>query len=126
MNNDEYLNWTLQDKASKTTEIVVDIVENRLSRLVGQSVVSTRLTYDTRGLLLTLGEGLQTIRFCHQLVYRREQLQRQLPQRSRLLAKRLEQESRRDERLCSDRYDGLDKEEHLADKNEVVVENRRL
>jgi len=40
MNHDAYLDWTLQDKASKTTEIVVDIVENHLSRLLGQGVVS--------------------------------------------------------------------------------------
>lgn len=40
MNNDDYLGWILQDKASKTAEIVVDIVEGHLSRLSGQSVVS--------------------------------------------------------------------------------------
>lgn len=44
MNNDEYLGWTLQDKASKTTEIIVDIVENHLARLLGQGVVSNRVT----------------------------------------------------------------------------------
>ncbi|KLO17167.1 heme peroxidase [Schizopora paradoxa] len=40
MNNDDYLAWSLQDKASKAKEIIMDIVGNHLSTILDQGVVS--------------------------------------------------------------------------------------
>ena len=42
MNNDDYLAWSLQDKAMKAKEIVMDLVENHLSTILDQGVVSHR------------------------------------------------------------------------------------
>lgn len=40
MNNDDYLAWSLQTKASNATEKIIEVVENHLAQILDQGVVS--------------------------------------------------------------------------------------